>query len=78
MTQKEGFRRMRVVAGSSFALGVVLVVVSVLDLFDSKYMNSQPNAAFGFLGLIGIFLAIFGGLYLVIGWVVEGFFRNSG
>jgi hypothetical protein len=78
MTQREGFRRMRVVAGSSFVLGVVLVFVCVLDLFDSTYMHGQPNAAFGFLGLIGIPLAIFGALYLVIAWIVEGFFRNSG
>jgi hypothetical protein len=78
MTQREGFRRMRVVAGSSFVLGVVLVVLSVVDLFDSRYMGMHPIPAFGLLGLIGIPLTIFGALYLVIAWIVEGFFRDSG
>jgi len=78
MTQREGFRRMRVVAGSSFVLGVVLVTVSVVDLIDSRYMGMHPITALGILGLIGIPLAIFGALYLVVAWIVEGFFRDSG
>jgi len=77
MTQREGFRRMRIVAASSFVLGVVLVVVSVVDLFDSRYMGMHPISALGLLWLIGIPLTVFGGLYLVIAWVVEGFFRDS-
>jgi len=78
MTQREGFRRMRIVAGASFVLGVVLVVVSAVDLFDSRYMGMHPISALGLLWLIGIPLTVFGGLYLVIAWVVEGFFRNPG
>jgi hypothetical protein len=78
MTQREGFRRMRIVAGASFVLGVVLVGVSVVDLVDSRYMGMHPISALGLLWLIGIPLTVFGGLYLVIAWVVEGFFRNPG
>ena len=62
MTYQEGFRRVRVVAGLFFALGVVLATAAIVNLFDSRYMNSQPNPIVGFLGLIGIPLAILGAL----------------
>jgi hypothetical protein len=74
MAASEGFRRITTLGTRTAITGALLLVVGFfIRLWESRFLTQQNYSSAGFFLGPGYLLLAIGGLFLIAGWIGDGF-----
>lgn len=73
MNIREGARRIQFIGRIALSISATAIILIILAALINRYISAFSFPFFGVIALLCIYPAIIGTLFLVTGWIVEGF-----